>query len=461
MRQALIVVLLLIGVGCWTAAAADPSAAPKPTFAKLVEKIELNDGDTLVFLGDSITHQCLYTQYVEDYFYTRYPQKKIRFHNAGVGGDRAADALARFDQDVAAFKPKYVTVLLGMNDGSYGQWTPEMFATYEKDMTALIERIRSIGAVPVLMTPTMYDTRAALLKPSAKRPADHPVNKYYNASLAYLGAWVREQAINQGLGFVDMYNPLNNLTIAQRKADPDFTFIADAVHPAADGQFIMAYSILEQMHRNSAASMLNGVHDGKQWKITAAKDAKISQVAGSAEGLSFTHQAASLPWIVPADAATGYRLTAAGHRLSNQTFRMGGLAPGWYELKIDGRTIGTYSHTQLAIKIELQGNDKTPEHQQALAVAMLNKERNEQAMWPLRNVWRDLKVKRRAGNAEELAKFMTDFDAKVEALKQSVADYDRKIYAMNQPQAHRYELVRAAAPTPAAKKAPAKKAASR
>jgi len=55
------------------------------------------DGDTVVFLGDSITHQCLYTQYVEDYFYTRFPGKRIHFHNAGVGGDRAANALARFE----------------------------------------------------------------------------------------------------------------------------------------------------------------------------------------------------------------------------------------------------------------------------------------------------------------------------------------------------------------------------
>ncbi len=68
-----------------------------------VTSIELNDGDTLVFLGDSITHQCLYTQYVEDYFYTRYPDRRIRFHNAGVSGDKATHALRLFDRDVAAF----------------------------------------------------------------------------------------------------------------------------------------------------------------------------------------------------------------------------------------------------------------------------------------------------------------------------------------------------------------------
>src|SRR6185436_20033885 len=107
--------------------ATKPAAAGKiapldPRLTPPIAKIDLKDGDTVVFLGDSITHQCLYTQYVEDYFYTRFPKLHIHFHNSGVGGDRAADALARFDMDVAAYKPKYVTILLGMNDGGYKQW---------------------------------------------------------------------------------------------------------------------------------------------------------------------------------------------------------------------------------------------------------------------------------------------------------------------------------------------------
>src|SRR6187455_2186005 len=80
--------------------AAEPKASP-PKFVPA-------SGDTIVFLGDSITAQCLYTQYIEDYFYTRYPQLRLRFHNAGVSGDTAADALARFDRDVAAYRPTFV-----------------------------------------------------------------------------------------------------------------------------------------------------------------------------------------------------------------------------------------------------------------------------------------------------------------------------------------------------------------
>ena len=67
-----------------TFAETKPVAAPSQ-FKKIYDKVELKDGDTFVFLGDSITHQCLYTQYVEDYFYTRMPKVRIHFHNAGVG----------------------------------------------------------------------------------------------------------------------------------------------------------------------------------------------------------------------------------------------------------------------------------------------------------------------------------------------------------------------------------------
>src|SRR5512143_590261 len=89
------------------------TTASAQEFKAPLARLDLSAGDTVVFLGDSITHQCLYTQYVEDYYYTRFPGLKIKFHNAGVGGARARDALDRFDRDVAAYKPKYVTVLLG------------------------------------------------------------------------------------------------------------------------------------------------------------------------------------------------------------------------------------------------------------------------------------------------------------------------------------------------------------
>src|SRR6266568_2802061 len=47
----------------------------------------IRDGDRVVFLGDSITEQRLYTTYIEAYALTRYPHWQLRFRNVGWGGD--------------------------------------------------------------------------------------------------------------------------------------------------------------------------------------------------------------------------------------------------------------------------------------------------------------------------------------------------------------------------------------
>src|SRR5499427_5766178 len=47
----------------------------------------IRDGDRVVFLGDSITEQRLYTTYIEAYALTRHPTWKLSFRNVGWGGD--------------------------------------------------------------------------------------------------------------------------------------------------------------------------------------------------------------------------------------------------------------------------------------------------------------------------------------------------------------------------------------
>src|SRR6185503_8699193 len=105
----------------------------------------VHDGDRVVFLGDSITEQRLYTTYIEAYALTRHPQWRLTFRNVGWGGDTAwlrqrahpdesklfaADAAAQqkmvedavgrgLRRDVLPLKPTAVTIDFGMNDHSY------------------------------------------------------------------------------------------------------------------------------------------------------------------------------------------------------------------------------------------------------------------------------------------------------------------------------------------------------
>lgn len=418
-----------------------------------LEKLELTEGDCIVFLGDSITHQRLYTQYVETYFYTRFPDKRLKLHNAGVGGARAWDALERFDADVAAYKPKYVTILLGMNDGTYIPYDDQTFQTYRADMTTLVDRIEAIGATPILMTPTMFDARAARINPRREREPDAVA--LYNSVLAYYGTWAREVAVERGFGFVDMWGPLNNITLEQRKTKPNFTLIEDAVHPGPSGQVVMATAMVNDLglpRRVSNIRISRGAN-GK-WNSNGM-GGKLENLTATETGIQFQWHARSLPWVLPPEAELGVVLTRLGHRLSGEMLEVHGLEPGRYELLIDGTSVGEFHSDALGRHIELQANEKTPQYQQALAVALKNKERNETAIASLRNEWRVFqqysRVKRDLARNQtpELQQQLSMLETRVEGMEQRVAQFNAAakeledaIFELNQPVPRTYELKR-------------------
>ncbi|MEO1994022.1 MAG: SGNH/GDSL hydrolase family protein [Planctomycetaceae bacterium] len=420
-------------------------------------KMELTDGDTVVFLGDSITHQCLYTQYVEDFFYTRFPNKQIRFHNAGVGGARAWDALARFDRDVASYRPKYVTVLLGMNDGRYQPYNEDIFRTYHRDMQLLIQRIEQTNAIPVLMTPTMFDSRAARLK-SRKQPPEKL--ELYNSVLAYYGTWLREVAVEHGFGFVDMYGPLNQITLQRRKAQADFTLIPDAVHPGASGQLVMAYAVIDDLGLRAPLSNIRIVRGAAAQEPTEnVKGGQLSGLSFTDAGVEFTWQATGLPWVVPEAAQQGSKLLKLGHRASREALEIHGLKPGVYQLSIDGQTVGKFDAVALARHVELQSLTTTPQYQQAQAVVDMNAARNAGPVRSLRNEWRlfqrfarlqaqakqapdDQKL---ATQVQELAKRLEGIDQRIEQHETEAHKLDTEIRKTAQPKSRRYVLRRLAA----------------
>jgi lysophospholipase L1-like esterase len=105
-----IVVLFLM----FCAAAALWSAA-----TALGDDFFFRDGDRVVIIGDSITEQHLYSNYVEMWTVSRFPKWNITFRNVGIGGDRSTGGNNRFKRDVLIHKPTAMTVDFGMNDGNY------------------------------------------------------------------------------------------------------------------------------------------------------------------------------------------------------------------------------------------------------------------------------------------------------------------------------------------------------
>jgi len=148
----------------------------------------------------------------------------------------------------------------------------------------------------------------------------------------------------------------------------------------------------------------------------------------------------------PARGANRVSIDGGGHRLSNERLTVVGLEPGTYELKIDGEVIGKYQHAVLGAKIELQGNAKTPQYQQALRVAELNRERNDKAIRSLRDTWGRVKGLRRQhtveGTPDKFAAAFAELEPKIAELQALAAEYEAKIYTEAKPVARVYELRR-------------------
>ena len=86
----------------------------------------VKDGQTLVFIGDSITDcgrrdQAFpfgsgYVRFAIDLITARYPDRDITYHNRGIGGDVSTGLLRRWDDDVLVHEPDCVSVMIGINE---------------------------------------------------------------------------------------------------------------------------------------------------------------------------------------------------------------------------------------------------------------------------------------------------------------------------------------------------------
>lgn len=87
---------------------------------------------------------------------TRYPNAAIEVANEGIGGETAAENLARFDRDVLPHRPQLVIWQVGTNDGLRGV-EPSAFRT---TLHQGIGRLRATGAEVLLMEPQYFPGEA-------------------------------------------------------------------------------------------------------------------------------------------------------------------------------------------------------------------------------------------------------------------------------------------------------------
>lgn len=415
-------------------------------------------GDRIVWAGDSITHQCRYTQYVEDFLYTRYHDKTLSFFNAGIKGDSAKDLLDRFDEDLAFFDPDWATALLGMNDGRYGAYDEANFALYKRDMSRLLDRLESIGASTLVLSPSMFDHRQYHLRNREddfrfKRINPHPE---YNAKLAFYGGWLRGVAEERGLAYADFWGTMNDLTSRFRREEETFTFLPDSIHPNPNGMAIMAGRMAEffaggRQQANRVAIVLS--------------DTSADAVDGDAviEFFDRNHLVASvrpkaLPWTIPAtgkmgpapwnhvdDPRFGFATALEALSLNDDLLEVRGLNPGTFDIYMNGEWILEADHYELTQGLHLQNVAKTPAYRQSMELALLNAERNDVAMRPYRDLQGRMKGarKKHADSPEQIVAFREGIAPELERLFRLAEAYEQRIHELAVPRSYRLEIRRA------------------
>lgn len=388
----------------------------------------LHDGDRVTFYGDSITAQRLYTQDIEVFVDTRYPTMNVSFHNAGVPGDRvtggyAGDAATRVARDVAPFKPTVLTVMLGMNEGGYTSFNPDVLPPFLSGYDALLKLLRQAapGARITLLENTSYDevthgTEFAGYMDTTDRIAKSTV----------------PLAAREKVELIDTETPIKQLIVAAAAADPGLAslLIRDRIHPGDAAHWVIAATVMKAWHVNPIVSAVN--LDAVTATITSVQRTSVSGLTGNAAGLKWEQQDEALP--LPLDLNDSLmqmilRLTDLAS-LDQQTLHVSGLKPGRYNLLIDGRKIAaSFSSEQLSAGVNLA----------LISTPMLDQARDANG---------ELDNRSKLEQTEFLVRVETSVagkDCALQALSEGQQEYTRKAHEKLQPKPHHFEIVPQAA----------------
>ena len=179
----------------------------------------------LIALGDSVTAGCSFSQVTTETCYVhRVSQRllasglQVEVTASALEGIDTGYAVKRFNRLVTLLEPDLVTIMLGLNDalppGNRPAISPD---EYHRNLLGLIDRILSLDARPILLTPNP--------RPAAAGCSTNLMQPYAAAA--------RAAADHFQLGYVDVYSLfISHGDISQ--------LVPDGTHPSPVGHQIIA-----------------------------------------------------------------------------------------------------------------------------------------------------------------------------------------------------------------------------
>jgi lysophospholipase L1-like esterase len=230
------------------------------------------DGQLVAFLGDSITQHLVavsdwmetqteglptpgasvrvdrhtnrgWTAMLANRIYLAYPERRIRYLNAGIGGNSSRQMLARLETDILAHQPHWLLLSAGVVEvrRTYQpDREPECvpLAEYSANLTNMITRALNANTRVILLEPTPHR------RPVTEGPPEVTLEEVNGLTLQYAQA-MRQVARKTEVEFVPLFETFLEM---ERRLAGGASLYADEVHLGPLGDLLyskLVYQYLE------------------------------------------------------------------------------------------------------------------------------------------------------------------------------------------------------------------------
>ena len=315
--------------------------APLPVTADFA----IRDGDTVVFLGDSITAARDYGKTIENYTLLRYPERKVRFVNAGWGGDTASGGAARLERDVLSKGATLVTVAYGINDIGWGTRADEEHKqTYLDGIRSIVNECKARGI-------RVFICSAPVTAADPNTSESSFLQQMCDEGLAL--------ARSLGAGTIDVQRSMRDVqkrvwaanAAGKEGKERQSLHTPDGIHLNDLGQLAMAFAILKGLGAPAEVSSVS--IDAADARVVDFAGCTVSGLRVSGSGLEFDRMDKGLPLNLGPLGALKFRFIPIPDELNRYMLKVSGLEPGRYGLSVSDRAVGTYTAADLARGINI------------------------------------------------------------------------------------------------------------
>ncbi|MEH2958740.1 SGNH/GDSL hydrolase family protein [Candidatus Merdisoma sp. JLR.KK006] len=350
------------------------------------ENQAFQNGETVGFMGDSITHaeysEINYTHVLYNYYVTHMPEVEIELRNLGVGGATVLNGIELYKKDPAAAGLDRVVLEYGINGLKRNLYeNTEIYEESREEREENLEEYRENLAVFLKMLEEdgikcdeIYTTTLAV-----------PCNKYQEdagdsdelQSLVQKGYQsvsdiTREVAEEQQVGLIEFQEPLTELAETLSEREPKGSIMQqDLLHVNTDGQIYLAYLFLQQQGALRDVSSVE-FEKGKIY----SEDAHVSNLHYKDGYIYYDYRSERLPMGVSDEYYEADASLDILDKLNREIIQVQDLqADAVYDIYINGERIGSYSGKEFAEGVNIANVRENPAQRFAAVVEQMNRGR--------------------------------------------------------------------------------------